>query len=136
MLKTMIVAALIAGPALAQEPTVAHLSGVQGSVLINQGAGFAPAAANAVLHKGDRVLTVKGGKTRLVYSNGCQVAVTGGHAVSVGSGAASCARAADTDKTAEDGGIDKGAVLPILLGVGVVAGVAIVASNNSKTTSP
>ena len=123
--------ALVAGNAFAGAAPIAT---VAGSALVNQGAGFVPATDKTVLKTGDRVMGLKGSKARLVYANGCQINLSGSAATV--SGAAQRCASKDLDKTVEAGGADAGLILPIVVGAGLVAGIAVAVSHNNTTTSP
>ncbi len=58
--------------ALAQQPAFARLINVQGTVLVDAGAGFAPVSGNIDLKLGDRVMVVSGGTAVLVYADDCE----------------------------------------------------------------
>lgn len=60
---------LVANTAMAQP--AATLSGIKGSVLINQGKQFVSAQSGQMLVIGDRVMVMEGGSAKLDYSNGC-----------------------------------------------------------------
>ena len=59
------------GPAMAQRATEAWLLQVEGTVLVDQGAGFVPVTGNMELSLGDRVLVSDGGKAVLSYRDDC-----------------------------------------------------------------
>jgi hypothetical protein len=74
-----IAAFAVAGAMLAGQTAVAaegpRLSAVTGSVMISQNGRFVPASNGAVLRAGDRVVA-SSGSARLVYGDGCNVAVS------------------------------------------------------------
>ena len=61
--------ALVAGTAAAQP--AATLSGIEGSVLVNQGKQFVSAESGQLLVVGDRVMVMEGSGAKLSFSNGC-----------------------------------------------------------------
>lgn len=60
---------LSAGSAFAQP--AATLSGLKGSVLVNQGKQFVSADSGQLLVVGDRVMVMEGGKAKLSFADGC-----------------------------------------------------------------
>jgi hypothetical protein len=74
-----IAAFVAAGALLAGQAAVAaegaRISGVSGSVMVSQNGRFVPASNGAVLRAGDRVVA-SSGSARLVYGDGCNVAVS------------------------------------------------------------
>jgi hypothetical protein len=67
---------VFAGAALAQP--AATLSGIKGSVLINQGKQFVSAQSGQLLVVGDRVMVMEGGSAKLAYSDGCVLSLPSG----------------------------------------------------------
>lgn len=74
-----IAAFAVAGVMLAGQAAVAaegaRLSAVSGSVMISQNGRFVPASNGALLRAGDRVVA-SSGSARVVYGDGCNVAVS------------------------------------------------------------
>lgn len=74
-----IAAFAVAGALLAGQTAVAaegaRLSAVSGSVMISQNGRFVPASNGALLRAGDRVVA-SSGSARVVYGDGCNVAVS------------------------------------------------------------
>jgi hypothetical protein len=68
-------ASLMGGQALAQSAALPTLSGLQGAVYVDQGNGFVRADGRTVLHRGDRVMSARGGLAKISYSDGCNVQV-------------------------------------------------------------
>ncbi len=155
-----IIASLMAGQAFAASPT-ARLTSVDGPVLVNQGAGFAPLTESTVLHPGDRLLSLRGAHAHLIYANGCAVALKANAMLTVADMAhgASCkaaaAQVADTDFTGDQaqaagaaaaasgasagaaGGLSTLAVAGITAGaVGAGVGVAAATGAIGGTSSP
>lgn len=61
----------------------ARITGVTGSVLVSQNGRFVPASNGAALRAGDRIVAT-GGSARLIYGDGCSVAVPARSMVTVG----------------------------------------------------
>ena len=139
LISTAIGLALVAGSAAAKDAATARLSAVQGSVMVNQGSGFVPASDKTVLHAGDRLMSLKGGKAHILFANGCDVALSGGAAATIAKPAAGhCASnfVSDKDRTSEVGGLDMsspGTLIPIVI---VVAGAGVGIYEATKSTSP
>ncbi|MBS0409746.1 MAG: hypothetical protein JSR86_07510 [Proteobacteria bacterium] len=70
-------ASLMGGQALAQSAALPTLSGLQGAVYVDQGDGFVRADGRTVLHRGDRVMSARGGLAKISYADGCNVQVGG-----------------------------------------------------------
>jgi hypothetical protein len=75
LLVPVLVAALAAAPAYAQQPqnTVAKLQDIQGNVLVSQGDGMAAGATNQRLAVGTRVVTMAGSKVTINFDVGCDI---------------------------------------------------------------
>jgi hypothetical protein len=135
-----VIGALITAPVFAAGDPAARLAAVDGLVLVNQGAGFTPVTNGAVLHAGDRLLSLKGAHARLIYANGCAVSLNANAMVTVaasGHGASCMALGrpiADTGVAGApaQGPGDRTLVLAGLLGLEADLGVGIA----SGTTSP
>lgn len=85
-LASLIAVSLLAGSAFAGEPAdnvVAHLKGLNGTVLVNQGEKFVTADEGQSLRAGDRVLTMDGAKANIGFTDGCVLAVEAGSSVVV-----------------------------------------------------
>ncbi|HEX5754962.1 MAG TPA: hypothetical protein VFY12_01240 [Arenimonas sp.] len=94
-LASLIAASLLAGSAFAGEPSenvVAHLKGLDGTVLVNQGEKFVTADEGQSLRAGDRVLAMDGAKASIDFTDGCVLAVEAGSSVVV-PGQSTCAGA-------------------------------------------
>lgn len=61
----------------------AHLSALEGSVMVNQGKSFVPAKLGVELVAGDRVLVLKSGQATVTFADGCAVVVKPGKLVTV-----------------------------------------------------
>jgi len=55
----------------AAEKGVAHVTSVNGRVMVNRAAGYMPAKAGQALQPGDRVVVLEGGSVQYVYDDGC-----------------------------------------------------------------
>lgn len=85
-LASLIAASLLAGSAFAGEPSetvVAHLKGLDGTVLVNQGEKFVTADEGQALRAGDRVLAMDGAKASIGFTDGCVLAVEASSSVVV-----------------------------------------------------
>ena len=97
---------------------------------------------DTVLRSGDRVLSMRGARAHLIYTNGCQVALAGRAMATVAKGPGRCGSgtlARDSDRTSDEGGGDSSILAPgILVGAGIVA-FAVYESyraHQDNTTSP
>jgi hypothetical protein len=68
------VGAMIAGPALAADASVAQLGAIKGSVLVSQN-GKMVSASSASLKAGDRVVASANGSASVKFADGCVVAL-------------------------------------------------------------
>jgi hypothetical protein len=121
-LMTAVVISLTA--ASAQAVTLAN---VEGSVFVNSGSGFRPAAAGTALSAGDRVRTEKG-SADIVYENGCSSRLEPHQIAAILSTPPACAAGGGL----KDGPVAEEGLNPLILG-GVVAagvGIGIVVTNN------
>jgi|GEM_PF-3283276 len=78
MIRKVVVAAsvgLLLSGQMAMAAESVRLSGVKGSVLVNQNGRFVPVTASTVLRPGDRVMAMDGSAT-VSYGAGCNVAIT------------------------------------------------------------
>ncbi len=69
------IAAWAAGPALAQDKTVAQLTNVEGNVMVSQGDGMVAAVSGQRVASGTRVITLAGGKVVIDYDVGCDISL-------------------------------------------------------------
>jgi len=69
-------ASLMGGQALAQSASLPTLSGLQGAVYVDQGDGFVRANGHTTLHRGDRVMSARGGLAKISYADGCNVQIS------------------------------------------------------------
>ncbi len=78
--------ALLAGYGIAHADgtSQASITAVNGTVLVNQGQGFRPAAPGLLLHAGDRVIISAQGGARLMYAGGCGVNLAPGSMATIG----------------------------------------------------
>lgn len=141
MKKFMALAALgalcVAGQAAAKDVAAAQLTGVNGSVMIQQGGKMVAASNASTLRAGDRIVAMNGGKANVKFADGCVVQLSGSNMVTVGA-KSPCASGA--------GLVSANQAAPAALtttqwvGYGVVAGLGIwgiveVANNNNDSTS-
>ena len=66
--------------AATQAATLQHS---QGQVLINQGSGFRPAAADVVIKPGDRIMATPGARVVIAYNKQCKMTLEPGAVVTV-----------------------------------------------------
>ncbi len=135
----------VAGQASAKDVAAAQLSGVNGSVMIQQGGKMVAATNASVLHAGDRVVAMKGAKAQVKFADGCVVQLTAANMVTVGA-KSPCASGAGlvsaTQAAPAEGWLSSPTAQIIgytVVGAGVVYGVVEVANNSdkdAKTTSP
>ena len=85
MIRTaLILSALLAAPAFAQDPApAASLTAQQGTVLVNQGDEFVTATEAQVLNPGDRVMVMEGGSAELTFTDGCVLPLEAGSMLEV-----------------------------------------------------
>ncbi|MDP2258231.1 MAG: hypothetical protein Q8J89_00765 [Caulobacter sp.] len=109
----------------------ARISAVSGSVMISQNGRFVPASNGAVLRAGDRVVA-SSGSARVVYGDGCNVAVTARSMATVAAASPCVGGSSGVVKisTQSDDRDDRGAYgygdnrdLYLWLGFGVLTGV-------------
>ncbi len=77
------VGAMIAGPALAADASVAQLGAVKGSVMVSQNGKMVSASA-ASLKAGDRIVTQANGSATVKFADGCVVNLKAASMVTVG----------------------------------------------------
>jgi hypothetical protein len=77
------VGAMIAGPALAADASVAQLGAVKGSVFVSQNGKMVSASA-ASLKAGDRIVTQANGSATVKFADGCVVNLKAASMVTVG----------------------------------------------------
>ncbi len=63
----------VCSPGWATEENSAQLKSLQGTVMVNRGAGYVQAASGMALHGGDRILVLAGGHASIVYNPACVV---------------------------------------------------------------
>jgi hypothetical protein len=131
------VGAMIAGPALAADVSVAQLGAVQGSVMVSQG-GKMVAASTASLKAGDRVVASANGSASVKFADGCVVSVKPASMITVGA-KSPCASGAGL-VSASSAQPQQAWNTPFLAAAGtfVVVGaiVAVAANSKSISTSP
>lgn len=122
-------AVVLASGFFASAAQAATLGSVQGSVLVNKGAGYSPAKGSSDLKPGDTVMAKAGGSAQISYDDGCVVQVKVGQVVTV-----------SQDSPCKPTGAAGGAAVPgvgtglaVAAGVAVVAGVAISQANRSSS---
>jgi uncharacterized protein YycO len=128
----------VAGQASAKDvAAAAQLTGVSGSVMIQQGGKMVSATNASALRAGDRVVAMNGAKASVKFADGCVVQLTASNMVTIGakSPCASGAGLVSANQAAP------AALPPVqMAGYAVVAGLGIwgvveVANNNNDSTS-
>jgi uncharacterized protein YycO len=128
----------VAGQASAKDvAAAAQLTGVSGSVMIQQGGKMVSATNASALRAGDRVVAMNGAKASVKFADGCVVQLTASNMVTIGakSPCASGAGLVSANQAAP------AALTPVqMAGYAVVAGLGIwgvveVANNNNDSTS-
>ena len=95
----------------AQQPTpVAHLTKLQGNVLVSKDDAMVAAANNAPLTMGTRVVTMKGASVSVDYGNGCVVPLKENQRFTVDKGTCSALIAGVADLGPAPGAIGGGGV--------------------------
>ena len=114
--------------------SAAVVQSVNGTVLVNRGAGFKPVTGTSQLSAGDVVMAKEGSSANIVYADGCSIRVAPGTVASVSqkSGGTNnarveespCARGEVTNASSQTGGNTGGAGDPFALDTGLVVPVA------------
>jgi hypothetical protein len=135
----------VAGQASAKDVAAAQLSGVNGSVMIQQGGKMVAATSTSALRAGDRVVAMKGAKAQVKFADGCVVQLSASNMVTVGAkspcasgaGLVSATQAAPAQSWMSNPTVQ--IVGYTVIGAGVVYGIVEVSNNSdkdSRTTSP
>jgi hypothetical protein len=134
----------VAGQASAKDVAAAQLSGVNGSVMIQQGGKMVAATNTSALRAGDRVVAAKGA-AQVKFADGCVVNLKASNMITVGA-KSPCASGAGlvsaTQAAPAEGWMDSSTAQIVgytVVGAGVVFGIVEVAKNANKdstTTSP
>jgi hypothetical protein len=134
----------VAGQASAMDVASAQLSGVTGSVMIQQNGKMVAATNASALHAGDRVVAAKGA-AQVKFADGCVVKLTASKMVTVGA-KSPCASGAGlvsaTQAAPAEGWLSSPTAQIIgytVVGAGVIYGIVEVSNNSdkdAKTTSP
>jgi hypothetical protein len=131
------VGAMIAGPALAGEASVAQLGAIKGSVMMSQG-GKMVAASTASLKAGDRVVASANGSASVKFADGCVVSVKPASMITVGAKSPCASGAGLVSATAAQPQQVSDAAWAV--GAFVIGGAILVAvganDNDGKTSSP
>ncbi len=123
MSRNRIILAVIAA-AMATSANAAHLSDIQGAVLVNN----QPVSASAEVAQGDRIKVVNGSAV-LVYSNGAAISITSGQTIVVLANP-------PEQVSMKDGDLPSPYIYGGALVVAGGAGLAIALSQASKPASP
>lgn len=126
-----------------------NLTNVQGSVLVNRGAGYG-ASSGAALGAGDQIMARPGARASYKYPDGCQVNVAPGSVVTVGIvspcalgeaqtalGGAAGDQSFYVAQAGDSSGVGGASTYILVGGILVLAGgAALILSSNSKSQSP
>ncbi len=123
MSRNQIILAVIAA-AMATSANAAHLSEIQGAVLVNN----QPVSASAEVAQGDRIKVVNGSAV-LVYSNGAAISITSGQTIAVLANP-------PEQVSMKDGDLPSPYIYGGALVVAGGAGLAIALSQTGKPASP
>ncbi len=123
MSRNQIILAVIAA-AMATSANAAHLSEIQGAVLVNN----QPVSASAEVAQGDRIKVVNGSAV-LVYSNGAAISITSGQTIVVLANP-------PEQVSMKDGDLPSPYIYGGALVVAGGAGLAIALSQTGKPASP
>ncbi len=123
MSRNQIIIAVIAA-AMATNANAAHLSDIQGAVLVNN----QPVSASAEVAQGDRIKVVNGSAV-LVYSNGAAISITSGQTIVVLANP-------PEQVSMKDGDLPSPYIYGGALVVAGGAGLAIALSQTGKPASP
>ena len=123
MSRNQIILAVIAA-AMATNANAAHLSDIQGAVLVNN----QPVSASAEVAQGDRIKVVNGSAV-LVYSNGAAISITSGQTIVVLANP-------PEQVSMKDGDLPSPYIYGGALVVAGGAGLAIALSQTGKPASP
>jgi hypothetical protein len=120
----------LAGQASAMNATVASVSGVQGSVIVNQGGVYTKASGNAGLMPGARIVADGTSSAKISYADGCVVNVAPNAVATVGETSPCAASGLVKTSNPMDFG-DSGYLIPLLIvGAVVIAGIIAVADGS------
>ena len=117
--------------------SAATVSNQAGTVLVNNGNGFSPIAANAELAPGSQILVQQGGLASIAYANNCTVRV--GSGLWLVQAAPPCANGATeidfTGRMSQGAPPPPAGLPPLLIGGVIVAGAvgaAVLVSQNNR----
>ncbi len=117
----------------------ATLEGLQGVVLVDRGSGYGAVQGATQLNPGDSVIVNPGGSAKVVYPDGCSVAVVPGSVVAVGAQSpCSMETGAVNNQATESGGLN---MTTLLIGGAIVAGavtgvILLTDDDDDKPASP
>ncbi len=111
------------GAALAQQVLLAQLGGISGDVLVDQGAGFSPAASDMQLKPGDRIMVSGKGGAILTLGPDCAITLPG-DSMTTFTGNESCTVGTQDATPPSTGG--GGGIAVVLVGAAVIGGGALV----------
>jgi hypothetical protein len=120
----------LAGQASATNATVAQLSAVQGSVIVNQDGSYSKAASSSALRPGARIVADDSSSARISYADGCVVTVAPKAVATVGEQSPCASQGLVNMAQPMDFG-DSGYLIPlIIVGAIVIAGIIAVANGS------
>lgn len=127
----------LAGQASAMNASVAQLSAVQGSVILNQDGSYSKAIDASVLRPGARIVADASSSARISYADGCVVTVAPKAVATVGDKSPCASQGLVRAGAPMDFG-DSSYVIPLLIvGALVIYGITQVANgSDSAPTSP
>lgn len=120
----------LAGQASAKDATVAQLSAVKGSVIVNQNGAYSRGSDAAGLASGSRIVASADSSARISYADGCVVTVAPNAIATIGDKSPCAAQGMTKSAQPMDFG-DSGYVIPlIIVGAIVIAGIIAVADGS------
>jgi hypothetical protein len=110
------------------QPKVATLDEAEGTVMVDKGKGYASTKINTPLNEGDRVITLSNSTAEIVFDDGCKLMLKPNNLVKIERASGCRAAIAAVDGTAAASASRSGAssIGSALLGIGVIAAIAIV----------
>lgn len=121
----------LAGQASAKDASVAQISVVKGSVMVNQGGAYSKASANTALKAGSRLVAGDKSAAQISYADGCVVTLAP-NAMATISDRSPCAGQAGLVNSAKPMQFDDaGTLIPlVIVGAIVIAGIITVADGS------
>ena len=121
----------LAGQASAKDATVAQLSAVKGSVIVNQDGSYSKASDSSTLRPGARIVASSDASARISYADGCVVTVAPNAMATVGDKSPCASQGLVRTAQPMDFGDGAGYIIPlIIVGAIVIAGIIAVADGS------